>query len=298
MSKIFNVVTKAKLIGTEELVEADVQTVEPREQPAERPVIYLAPAPPAEKTARVIPLRISALSPIFPFDTNSQAAAEQYRIIRTQILHHRKKPQLIVVSSASSGDGKTITAINLAASFALKDDASVLLVDGDLRRPDISNMLGLPSTPGLLQVLAGRADVDSVVVRSEQFPNLFIISSGSADGNAAELLDSQNWRSFVEHVRTRFSMVIFDAPPIASVADYELLQLACDGMILVARPDHTDRAGCLNALKVVPREKLIGVVLNGVEDWWLWKAPGFAYYSNQSGGRDTLKDRMAGKTIA
>ena len=290
MSKIFNVVTKDKLIGIDELGEVDVQTAEPREQPAEKPIIYLSPTPRAEETARVVPLRISALSPIFPFDTNFQTAAEQYRIIRTQILHHRKKPRLIVVSSASSGDGKTITAINLAASFALKDDTSVLLVDGDLRRPNISNLLGLPSTPGLLQVLAGRAELDSAVVCSEQFPNLFIISSGSAPGNAAELLDSQNWRSFVEHVRTRFSMVIFDAPPIASVADYELLQLACDGTILVARPDHTDRAGCLNALKFVPREKLIGVVLNGVQDWWLWKTPGFAYYSKHSGETDTLNN--------
>ncbi len=232
--------------------------------------------------SRVAHLRISALAPIFPFDTGHHAAADQYRIIRTKLLHHPKRPRVMVVSSASSGDGKTITSINVAASLALKPDARVLLVDGDLRRPCIAENLGIPSAPGLAQVLDGSIGFESAVLRVEQIPNLFVLPAGGARPNTAELLECRNWHSFVQQIREQFSYVVFDAPPIATIADYELLQLASDAVVMVARPDHTARAACLKALETVPRQKLLGVILNAVEDWWLWKSPAYGYSPKHS----------------
>ena len=97
-----------------------------------------------------------------------------------------------------------------------------------------------------------------------------------------EFLDSARWRSLVQQMRSRFTNIIFDAPPVESVADYELLQLVCDGVVLVLRPDHSDRRACIDAFNAVPKEKLLGVVLNGVEDCWFWKTPFYGYYGGQS----------------
>lgn len=75
--------------------------------------------------------------------------------------------------------------------------------------------------------------------------------------------------------------MILDAPPVATVADYELLQLTADGVIIVARPDHSERNSCLKAIGAVPKEKLIGIVLNCVEDWFLWRSAPYGYYSRE-----------------
>jgi protein-tyrosine kinase len=291
MSKIFDVVKKDNLIDLGEMPEARLEEVQ-QSQRTSKPARSAPATASSLNSGRVHRLRVSALSPVFPFDNGHHAAAEQYRIIRTKILHSSKRSHLIVVSSPSSGDGKTVTSINIAGSLALKDDSRVLLVDGDLRQPCVSDTLGIPAAPGLAEVLSGAAMLESALVRAEQFPNLFILSAGNPQESAPELLDSQAWRVFIEQVRARFPNVIFDAPPIGTVADYDLLQLACDAIIVVARPDHSQRAACLNALKMVPREKLLGVVLNCVENWWLWQTPTYGYYSKNLLRRRPLKTRF------
>ncbi len=283
MSRIFDVVKKDTLIDFSEVevYESKVEVSEDIQRPPEQPRSLVSQSRFGDAT-RLAHLRVSALAPIFPFDTRHYAAADQYRIIRTKLLHHPRKPRLVVVSSASSGDGKTITSINVAASLALKPDAHVLLVDGDFRRPSIAGKLGIPDEPGLAQLLDGSVSFESAVVRVEQIPNLFVLPAGGLRGDTAELLECRNWHAFIEQIRDRFSNVVFDAPPIATVADYELLQLASDGVVVVARPDHTDRAACMKALETVPREKLLGIVLNAVQDWWLWKSPVYGYTQKHS----------------
>lgn len=283
MSKLFDVMKKSSPAIFEDFNEVEIppevdapgkEQVHTIPSPAGHPALVLLPAAPHVPTR----VRISTQAPILPFDPKHFIAAEQYRIIRTKILHHVRKPKLLAVSSATSGDGKTVTSINIAASFALKQEEPILLVDADLRRPRIAELLQIPSSPGLSEVLAGRASIDHALVRAEQFPNLWILPAGNDPGNPAELLDSPRWRVLVDKLRAQFSHVIFDATPVATVADYELLQHVCDGVIVVARPDHTKRTQCLEILKIIPKEKLIGIVLNCVEDWWLWKAPVYGYY--------------------
>jgi capsular exopolysaccharide synthesis family protein len=239
---------------------------------------------PDSGSERVAPLRVSAFSPIFPFSGEAHhAAAEQYRIIRTKILHHPKKPRLILISSASAGDGKTVTAVNVAASLSLKADAPVLLMDADLRRPRIAELLGLPSAPGLCNVLCGNGRLDDALLRAQEFPTLSILTAGEGARNAAEMLDSDQFRSVIDTLRKRFSHIILDAPPVAVVADYELLQNASDGVIMVIRPDHTDRNACVKALQCIPKEKFIGTVLNCMQESFFWKSPGYYYYAKQGG---------------
>jgi protein-tyrosine kinase len=228
-------------------------------------------------TERIVSLRNSALLQPSQLDQEQRMAAEQYKIIRTKILHHQKKPKWILVSSASSGDGKTVTAINFAGSLALRSDLSVLLIDGDMRKSSIASYLGIDSTPGLAEVLSGDLPLESALLRTAQFPNLFVLPAGAAGLRAAELLDSPKWRALLVQLRARFNYIICDAPPIATVADYEILEQGCDGVMVVARPDHTPRATYLKALETINKQKLLGVVLNCVEDWWLWRTPAYGY---------------------
>jgi capsular exopolysaccharide synthesis family protein len=282
MSNRFDALRKESVLGFGELL-----TGRPDESKAgmEPPRTGLRPVSPLSSAIRTIHFGASTGSPVFPFDDGQRLAAEQYQIIRTKILHDARKPQLVLVSSASSGDGKTFTSINLAASLALKAESPILLLDADLRQPNVAKSLCIPGEPGLTDVLLGRTELDAALVRAAQFPNLFVLPAGNAGGRAAELLDSSAWRLFVSQIRARFGYVIVDAPPIAMVADFDLLQLVCDGTIVVARPDHTERSACAKALGSVSQPKFLGVVLNGVEDWWLWKTPTYGYYGKDRSGR-------------
>jgi len=231
---------------------------------------------------RTVSIQLSADSPVLPFDSEHQRAGEQYRMARTKLIHHPRQPRLIVISSAGSGDGKTVTAINLAGAMALKSEAEILLIDGDLRRAQIAPLLGIPNTPGLAEVLAGRCQLEDAIVRLEQFPNLCVLPGGKPTANPTELLDSSRWLALCASVRQQFKYVIFDAPPIATVADYDLIQAHCDGVVLVVRPDHTDRKLCLQALEIVPKDRLVGVVMNYVRDWFLWKTQDYYGYGKES----------------
>ena len=127
-------------------------TPEPRIAPA-APTVQADPAPADITTIRKIRLRLPQLSPALPFGDDHWLANEQYRILRTKLLQHIKRPQVILVSSAGSGDGKSITAINLAGVLSLRSESRVLLVDGDFRKPNVHFQLGIPESPGMADIL-------------------------------------------------------------------------------------------------------------------------------------------------
>lgn len=296
MSKIFDALKKADTLRDSGIVEPamdEVLPVQPRsaaesattlaatlvEEPSvPAPIGNAAEETHADHAARMVPLQISAIAPVFPFEDLHSQAAEQYRIIRTKIMHHPMQPRSVVVSSATSGDGKTVTAINLAAVLALKQDFQVLLIDADLRRREVSKVLGIPENPGLTSVLKGECSLDEALIELEQFPNMWILPGGVTDRNPAELLASPRWREVMLESRQRFHYIVVDATPMTAVADFELVQVACDGIVLVIRPDHTDRKTCMKILDTVSKDKLIGTVLNCVEEWFLYKTQNYGYY--------------------
>ena len=233
---------------------------------------------PADITAiRKLRLRLRLHSTALPFGDDHWLANEQYRILRTKLLHHIKRPQMILVSSAGSGDGKSITAINLAGVLSLRSESRVLLVDGDFRKPNVHVSLGIPEAPGLADILEGRCEPLEAIVATEEFPNLFLMAAGKPIDNPAELLQSSRWPSSAAWLKKQFRYIILDSPPIAAVADYDLLQSVCDGVIVVVRPDHTSRPACKRALESVPKDKLLGVLLNCVEGWFLGRSFGYGY---------------------
>ncbi len=227
------------------------------------------------KQIRTIPVRLGEPA-IFPFDQANASAAEQYRMIRTKIAYARPPGSIITLSSATAGDGKTITALNIAAALALKNDANIVLVDGDLCRATVAGKLGIPQSPGLVDFLQGHCQLEEVIIRLEQIPNLYIVPAGEAGQKRTELLESPRWKALVSLFRRQFAYTIIDAPPIGVVADYELLQAAGDAVVMVVRPDHTERPLCLNAIATIPKEKLLGVVFNAADKSTIAKS--YSYY--------------------
>jgi capsular exopolysaccharide synthesis family protein len=234
------------------------------------PEVHAAPPPPPP--ARVMSLRVSVKSPLVPFipiRKSHARAAEEYRTIRTKIIQNPAAPRIIAVSSVGPQDGKTVTSLNLAATFALKENTRVLLVDADMRRGSVGSLLGMPDTLGLADVLSGATTLDAAVIRTQQLPGLHILPSGNRMKNPAELLDSPRWPELAVQMRHRFDYVIIDTPPIGIITDFDLLQAQSDGVVLIARQDHTNRSRFLNAAAAIPPSRLLGVVLNCSQDWFL-----------------------------
>ena len=273
MSKILDAITKAAGAQTD-LIRgvADVKAASP--PPAEPAAAEAAPV----TGIRTVRLRVAAGSPLLPFEKGQWRPSEQYRILRTKLGQHPKQPRMIVISSPAPGDGKSVTAINTAAALSLKSDSEVLLVDVDLRKPAIHRQLGLEESPGLAEVLTGDCAVEEALVRTAEFPSLFILPAGAVPSNPVELLDSPNWPAVCARLRSLFRYVILDSPPLGAVADYDLIQAVCDGVILVVRPDHTNRDLCDRALKTVTKSKFLGVLLNCVPEWSFAKRSGADYY--------------------
>ncbi len=256
----------------------DAPSPEP-EAAAAGPFPAAAPDYTAEPQYRVEHLRLSASAPTLPFDGSESRAAEQYRLIRTRLLHHPAEPRMLLVSSPTPGDGKTITAINLAAAMALKGGNKVLLLDGDLRRPGIARILGIPSDPGLGAVLDGTSSLERAIVSIAELPGLRVLPAGKTSVNPTELLDSAMWADLRTWIRLHFHYMVIDSPPVSTVADYELLEKSADGVIIIIRPDHTNRRLTFKVLESIPREKQLGVIVNCASEWALLRHGNpYSYY--------------------
>ena len=233
---------------------------------------------PALDSLRAVRVRLRAGMPLLPFGGEDRVAAEQYRIIRTKLIQHPKRPRTVAISSAEAGDGKSVSAVNLAGALALNPEFSVLLIDGDLHRTSLASYFNLPARPGLSEVLDGQAALHETIVRIEPYPNLYFSPGGHSPRGPADLLNSQRWPQLLEALRRQFTYVIIDTPPAGALADFDLIEAQCEGVILVVRQDHTKRALWRKALSAVPQQKLIGVVVNCVKPWFLGRL--FGYYNN------------------
>ena len=196
--------------------------------------------------------------------------AEAYRIIRTNLAFGSIDNILktLQVTSAVKGEGKTTTAANLAISLA-SAGSKILLVDADLRRPALHKILGLWAgieAEGLSDALMNGKSWESLVMPTS-VPNLFFMGSGSMAPNPAELLSSRKMKSFIEEIKENFDIVIFDSPPIISVADAAILASRVEGTILVSRSGFIPRHLCLQAKQALEsvHAKIIGCVLNSVQ---------------------------------
>lgn len=230
-----------------------------------------------KSSVRTVQVRIKHQTPLLPFAGENSQAAEQYRIVRTKIVQHPNRPRTVAVSSAESGDGKSVNAVNLAGVLALNPEFEVLLVDGDLHRSSLARYFDVPAKPGLADVLSGTASVQDTVVRIDPFPNLYFMPGGKGQRGPADLLNSKRWDLVSESLKRQFTYVVYDTPPAGALADFDLIQANCDGVVLVVRQDHTNRMLWLRAYRSVPETKLVGVIMNCVKPWFLGRSLGYYY---------------------
>ena len=192
------------------------------------------------------------------------SVSEGYRNIRTgvQFATAGKKNPIFLVTSAHVGEGKTLTASNLAITLA-QTDHSTLLIDCDLRKPSMHQTFGLRKSIGLTNYLVGKASWEEVAC-DVKIPNLTVIPSGVIPPNPSELLSSEAMKAFLENARERFDFVILDSPPLLPVTDSALLSSVVTGVVLVIRSGITGLREIEKVQETLKQSKsqLIGIVLN------------------------------------
>ena len=209
---------------------------------------------------------VSALSPLFVAATHpTSAAAEQYRLLRTRLegRERGRRAQLVLVTSPGPGDGKTTTSANLALTMAQDFNHNVVLVEADMRRPSLATLCGIGRDRGLVDVLMGGAALEDVLVQLPE-QNLVVLPAGLMTSRSTELLGSSMMNRLIETLRTRFSRIVVDSPPI-TLADTHVLARLADGILIVVRAGVTSRPALEHALEGVERERIAGLVLNDVD---------------------------------
>jgi capsular exopolysaccharide synthesis family protein len=193
--------------------------------------------------------------------------AERYRSLRTRVLHagERRKMQAFVITSAGVMEGKTLTSVNLSWLLAQTDGVRALLLDGDLRNPCCADYLGLDAPTGLAEVLAGECPLEEAVLRLEP-AGLHLLPGGTARDDVAELLSGPRFSAVLAEVRRMFDYIIIDAPPLAVFTDATVLINRADAALVVARANKTRYSALDRVLEPLPRERLLGVVLNDSDE--------------------------------
>lgn len=178
-------------------------------------------------------------------------AAEAYRLLRTNILFalpDKQKCRIIGITSASGGEGKSTTALNLSYMLAEAGER-VLLIEGDMRMPSISRQLKLETSPGLSNVLDGLSEVQEVLQESGFHSQLQIVSSGSIPPNPSELLGTKAVSILIESLAKNYDFIVLDLPPVTEVADALVASRLTDGMIIVVRQNYANRRDVADAVQ-------------------------------------------------
>lgn len=183
------------------------------------------------------------------FDSDNMGSSEAFRKLRTnlQFLNVDNPPRVIVVTSSMPSEGKSTTAINIALALA-EAEHSVVLVDGDLRRPTLHKYLDLVGSVGFSTVLSGAASLDDALQKT-RFPGLTVLTSGAIPPNPSELLGSLAARKLLGELRTRFDYVIVDSTPLLAVTDAAILAAGADGVLLISRFGQTKREQLVHAVE-------------------------------------------------
>jgi polysaccharide biosynthesis transport protein len=195
------------------------------------------------------------------------AVAEAYRILRTNLLFTcpGDSGRVLVFTSANPGEGKTTTSANVAGALAL-NGAKVLVIDADLRRPTMHQHFGASKTPGLSDLIVGKAQ-PSEVIQNTRFKGVFLLPCGYIAPNPTELLGSPAMRELLKVLKTRFDWVIVDTPPVLAMADTPVLAQFVDGVVLVLAAEATTRPSIQRSMDQLTSVggHILGAVLNKVD---------------------------------
>jgi capsular exopolysaccharide synthesis family protein len=273
-----------------------------RSAPIDAPPIVTPPIPAPVSAARIVvapiadraaessfidlPLDLANITPYtwlpslhqLPALEHRGAAVEQFRSLRSRMQEFRDLNTLktLLVSSGLPQEGKSFVAANLAISFARHKANRVLLIDGDMRRASLHKLLGAPHGPGLTEYLAGKSTLTQIMQRpipGENGPplphglvSLYFIPGGHAGDKAADLSGNRRFNRLIADASPHFDWIIVDSSPVNLVSDGVNLARSCDGVLLIARGGTTKYEVAQRALAELKASKVLGFVLNAVED--------------------------------
>ncbi|MBK7978946.1 MAG: CpsD/CapB family tyrosine-protein kinase [Ignavibacteriae bacterium] len=198
-------------------------------------------------------------------DETNTIASDAFKSLRT-IIRYAKidgNAKVILVTSSAPSEGKSLVSLNLAGSFAQARNKTVI-IDCDLRRPRIHNMVGLTRIPGFTDYLVGKCSYEDLFKKTS-IEDLFVVPAGTIPPNPTELLDSKGMKSFLNRLRNDFNIVILDSPPLVTLADSIILSRIVDETVLVAMANKTDLdlvKKSVEQLKKIEEPTFIGVLLN------------------------------------
>jgi len=249
------------------------------EQPTEQ-----APRPGA--APRHIEINLERLSQLgmVTHDGGRTPVAEDFRIIKRPLLRNARGDHdvaplrhgnLIVITSALPGEGKTFCAVNLAMSIAMEMDITVLLVDADVARPSVLKVLGLPAEPGLMDILLRERTELSDVILKTNVATLSILPAGRANKHATELLASRSMSRLLTEIAERYAdrIVIFDSPPLLMTTEASVLAAQMGQIVMVVESETTSQHAVKEALRHIERCPHVSLIYNKSKAF-----PGGEYY--------------------
>ncbi len=226
-----------------------------------------------EKAARVLPaifsefksleVSVPPLGRLVSVSDKDSPAAEAFRLLAVRLRHLRRDRQLkkVLVTSSIPQEGKSTCSANLACSLALRAQQHILLVEGDVRRPSLSQLFGLAARPGLCEWLRGERPLTEIIYFLRD-AGIWFIPAGSSPSNPLELLQSGKATTLMDQLEGLFDWVVIDSPPILPLADTSVWSRLADGILLVTRQGTTEKRQLKRAVEAIEPQKLIGALLN------------------------------------
>lgn len=210
-----------------------------------------------------LPVVLTPQNRLVCFTDEESLAAEAFRLLGVRMQHLRRDRSLkrVLITSTIPQEGKSMVAANLACTLARRTQQRVVLVEGDLRRPSLSQEFGLGRHPGLCECLQGERTLAKSIYHLEA-PGLWILPAGSSYGNALELLQSARLSAIMEQLTNWFDWVIIDSPPVLPLADTSVWARLAEGILMVTRQGVTEKRHLQRGLEALEKKKLIGALLN------------------------------------
>jgi capsular exopolysaccharide synthesis family protein len=210
----------------------------------------------------VLPVSIPEHSRLVSVAEEGSLGAEKFRFLGVRLRHLRQNRPLkkILITSTIPQEGKSTIAANLACTLARRQNQKTLLLEGDLRRPNIVNQFGIGKLPGLCEWLSGKTD--SVNICKLEGLGLWILPAGSAPENPLELMQSGKLSLLMEQLEAWFDWIVIDSPPVLPLADTSIWSRLSDGILLVTRKGITEKQQLQRGLEAIEKSKILGALVN------------------------------------
>jgi tyrosine-protein kinase Etk/Wzc len=274
-----------------EFIDDSLKSIEEVERFVRKPIYGIIPRiPDSRKDDDAVGLASSSLvthySPKSPI-------SEAFRTLRTniQFADPDRKLTTLLVTSAGPSEGKSTIVSNLALTFA-NAGRKTLLVDCDLRKPNVQNIFEMERDPGLTTVLLGEKSWRDVTTATK-IPNLSVIPSGPIPPNPTELLGSQHMKDLIAEMRQEFELILFDSPPVVAVTDAAILSSVVEGTLLVVELGRSRASGVNRALDLLEKvnARLLGIVTNNIYAGYRYDYGYYSYYYYYAEGGSKKKKR-------